>query len=100
MGDSVRRWCRCWRGWVTRSEIAASIAFQEGWDILGLPPAHLLPPEQCDFTHLDGALTDLDGVPPTAKRTLLQASAACIESDATVTVNESELLRAVVAPRR
>ena len=79
------------------SQTAATTAFKEGWDTLGLPSAHLLPLEQCDFTQLDAALTALDGLAPTAKRKLLQASAACIESDATVTVNESELLRAVVA---
>ena len=79
------------------SETAAMRAFAEGWDLLGLSSARLLPLEQCDFTQLDGALRELDGLAPIARRTLLQASAACIESDATVTVNESELLRAVAA---
>ena len=79
------------------SERSATMAFSEGWRLLGLPSAQLLPLHQCDFVQLDGALTDLDGLAPAAKRTLLQASAACIEADAAVTVNESELLRAVAA---
>ena len=79
------------------SETAAMRAFTDGWDLLGLPSARLVSPEQCDFARLDGALSDLDGLAPIATRTLLQASAACIESDATVSVNESELLRAVAA---
>ena len=84
--------------WVGHSsEMAAMRAFSAGWDLLGLPPAQLLSLEQCDFASLDNALCDLDGLAPMATRTLLQASAACIESDATVSVNESELLRAVAA---
>ena len=79
------------------SETAAMRAFAEGWDLLGLSSTRLLPLEQCDFAQLDGALGDLDGLAPLARRTLLQASAACMEWDATVTVNESELLRAVAA---
>jgi hypothetical protein len=72
-------------------------AFPAGWDLLGLPSARLLSLEQCDFASLDEVLSDLDELAPIATRTLLQASAACIESDATVSVNESELLRAVAA---
>ena len=84
--------------WVGHSsEMAAVRAFTAGWDLLGLPSARLLSLEQCDFASLDEALSDLDGLAPIATRTLLQASAACIESNATVSVNESELLRAVAA---
>ena len=79
------------------SETAAAAAFQKGWDTLEIPSLSLMPLELCDFSRLDAALTELDTVAPTAKRTLLQASAVCIEWDATVTVNESELLRAVAA---
>ena len=79
------------------SETAAAAAFQKGWSILGIRSMTLLQLERCDFAPLDAALTELDGVAPIAKRTLMQASAACIEWDATVTVNESELLRAVAA---
>ena len=79
------------------SETAAARAFADGWDLLGLPSARLLSLEQCDFAQLDGALSDLDELAPIATRTLLRASAVCIESDATVSVNESELLRAVAA---
>ena len=80
------------------SETAAGRAFTDGWDLLGLPSARLLSVEQCDFAHLDGALSDLGGLAPIATRTRLQTSAACVESDATVSLNESELLRAVAAP--
>ena len=79
------------------TETVATHAFNLGWAALGLPAARLLPIEQCDFSRLDHALTDLDGAGPAAKRKLLQAAAACIESDATVTVNEFELLRAIAA---
>lgn len=79
------------------AERSAATAFSEGWRLLGLPSSQLFPLDRCDFVQLDRALTDLDGLAPVAKRTLLQASATCIESDAAVTVNESELLRAVAA---
>ncbi len=79
------------------TETVAAHAFTLGWAALGLPAGRLLPMEQCDFGKLDQALTDLDGAGPAAKRKLLHAAAACIESDATVTVNEFELLRAIAA---
>ena len=79
------------------TETVAGHAFNLGWAALSLPAARLLPIEQCGFSRLDQALTDLDDAGPAAKRKLLQAAAACIESDATVTVNEFELLRAIAA---
>ena len=84
-----------WIGHPTAKE--AAHAFDVGRNVLGLSSARLLPMEQCDFGQLDRALTDLDGAGPAAKRKLLHAAAACIESDTAVTVNEFELLRAIAA---
>ncbi len=75
-------------------ESTAQHAFDLGWGVLGLPQQRLLSIDRVGFAQLDAALADLDHARPAAKRKVLDAAAACIGSDLTVTVHEAELLRA------
>ncbi len=75
-------------------ETMAQHAFDLGWGVLGLPQQRLRSIDEVGFAQLDAALADLDRARPVAKRKVLEAAAACIGSDLTVTVNEAELLRA------
>jgi Zn-dependent protease with chaperone function len=57
---------------------------------VSLPPA-----EECGLSDVDRALEVLHGLTPKLKRRLLDACAACIGADGTITVKEAELFRAV-----
>ncbi|MYA09446.1 MAG: M48 family metallopeptidase [Holophagales bacterium] len=80
-----------------RNPQAAERAFAAGWRVLSLPEWRLLPHEACGFTELDAALVELDRSLPQVKKRTLKAAAACITADRQVTVDETELLRAVSA---
>jgi len=71
-------------------------AFQAG--VQGrLEPAALLPKEHCTLGEFDAALSSLAQGSPTVKRDVIAAVTACIAADGRVTLEESELLRAVAA---
>ena len=60
------------------------------------PPA-LVSRQQCAFQTFDAALTELAQSSPGVKRRIIDAVTACIAADGQVTLEESELLRAVTA---
>ena len=80
-----------------RNPQAAERAFAEGWRVLSLPERRLLPHDACGFNELDAALVELDRSLPQVKKRTLEAAVACITADRQVTVDETELLRAVSA---
>jgi Zn-dependent protease with chaperone function len=61
------------------------------------PQATILPRTQCTLEALDGALTELAQAVPEVKRVVIDAVTACIAADGKVTIEESELLRAIAA---
>ena len=62
-----------------------------------LPEVAILPREQCTLQTLDAALAELAQAVPAVKRDLIAAVTACIAADGKVTIEESELLRAIAA---
>jgi Zn-dependent protease with chaperone function len=76
---------------------AAARAFAAGVQALGWPGARLAlkPAAAVDLGAVDAALEQLATAAPPLKKQILQACAACICVDGTVTVEEGELLRAV-----
>jgi Zn-dependent protease with chaperone function len=71
-------------------------AFQAG--VGGRPgQLDLLPREQCTLRTFDAALSELASASPRVKREIITAATACIAADDKVTLEESELLRAVAA---
>jgi hypothetical protein len=75
----------------------AARAFAAGVAALGWPcvPVEMAPPGAVGLSEVDAALEVLAKAAPLLKRRILQACAACICVDGTVTVDEGELLRAV-----
>lgn len=71
-------------------------AFQAGAQNL-LGQAAPLPQQQCTLPTFGAALTELAQVSPSVKREVLTAVTACIAADGAVTLEESELLRAIAA---
>ena len=69
-------------------------AFQAGAEGR-LVQASLLPREQCTLKNFDAALAQLAQSSPNVKRDVIAAVTACIAADGRVTLEESELLRAV-----
>jgi Zn-dependent protease with chaperone function len=80
-----------------RNEEAARTAYARAWQHLALPEGRLRSADASDLEALDAALTSLEEAAPRVKRQILQAAAACITTDETVTATEAELLRAVSA---
>jgi len=76
---------------------AAQRAFEQARQILKLPQARLRRAEECGLGALDAALATLEEAAPQVKRQILRAAVACIAADQTVTVAETELLRATSA---
>ena len=70
-------------------------AFQAGVRHLTEVPVKLLPREASGVGPLDEALRDLRQVTPKLRARLVDACAACICADSTVSVEEGELLRAI-----
>jgi hypothetical protein len=71
-------------------------AFQAGAHKL-LGQAELAPRQQCTLRTFDAALTELAQASPNIKRDTIMAVTACIAADGKVTLEESELLRAIAA---
>ena len=59
--------------------------------------ATLLPREQCTLAAFDAALTVLAQAEVPLKRGVIAAATACIAADGKITLEESELLRALSA---
>ena len=76
-------------------EEQAKLAFQNGQRELDLPKLILRPANRCTLTVLDLSLVTLSEATPQVKRKILKACAACIMADEIVTIEESELLRAI-----
>jgi Zn-dependent protease with chaperone function len=72
-------------------------AFRGGMARFGIAPdaRALLPDEACSLPALDRALDRLASSAPQVKSRVLDACAACIASDGTVTIAEGEMLRAI-----
>ena len=71
-------------------------AFQAGAQ--NLPgQAAILPREQCTLRTFDAALAELAQASPNVKRAVVAAVAACVAAEGKVTLEESELLRAIAA---
>jgi len=62
-----------------------------------LAQAELVPAAQCSWRNFDRAVNELAQATPQLKREVLAAVTACITTDGHVTLEESELLRAVAA---
>jgi hypothetical protein len=75
----------------------AARAFAAGVHALGRPGVQLglAPPGTVGLSEIDAALEVLAMAAPQLKKQILQACAACICVDGTVTIEEGELLRAV-----
>lgn len=70
-------------------------AFAAGTRHLTEVQVRMLPPEACGVSALDAALRDLAQAAPKLRGRLVDACAACICADASVSLEEGELLRAV-----
>lgn len=70
-------------------------AFDVGQASLGVDGLVLLPRAECGLAALDAALVDLADVTPKLKRPILTACAEIVLSDEHVSIEETELLRAV-----
>ncbi|HEX4414298.1 MAG TPA: M48 family metallopeptidase [Lacipirellulaceae bacterium] len=70
-------------------------AFQAGVKRFDDVPVQLLTREQCGVGQLDSALRELAQVAPKLRAKLVDACAACICADLSVSVEEGELLRAI-----
>ncbi len=75
----------------------AERTFREGWRRIGFAEAEssFRPRESCGLAEVDRALGELALAAPGLKKTIVEASAACIAFDRRVTIAEGELLRAV-----
>ena len=71
-------------------------AFQAGAEQLG-NQVTFLPREQCGLAAFDAAVAQLAQADASLKRGIIAAATACIAADSKVTVEESELLRALAA---
>ena len=76
----------------------ARAAFGQGAESLGriarmeIP---WLPPNECEFSHLDGALDRFSQAVPQIKKNVLNACALTVGADGVIQQREAELLRAV-----
>jgi hypothetical protein len=72
-------------------------AFGAGIEALGWPGVRLemAPPGRVGLSEIDAAIEELARAAPPLKKQILEACAACICVDGTVTIDEGELLRAV-----
>ena len=80
-----------------RDAAAAREAFEQATRHAELPQARFRPDDECGLDAIDAALTVFEDAAPRIKRQVLQAAAACIAADQTVTTAEAELLRAISA---
>jgi hypothetical protein len=71
------------------------VAFAAGTRHLTDSPMRMMPPEECGVGALDTALRELAQTAPKLRARLVDACAACICADASVSLEEGELLRAV-----
>ena len=71
-------------------------AFQAGAAALGTP-AELTPRGRCTFAAMDAALAELAQAAPQVKRAIISAAVATVSADGVITLEESELLRAIAA---
>ena len=71
-------------------------AFRQGGQMLGFAADDFLlhPLEECTFTALDAAFTELAGATPQIRRRVLEAAARTAATDGIIRAAEAELLRA------
>jgi hypothetical protein len=86
-----------WQG--SRGGAAAQAAFAAGADGLDGRPGRLTlrAPQDCSLDRLDAALEQLTRASGAIKRDLLTAAGRVVTADGQVTVEETELLRAIAA---
>jgi Zn-dependent protease with chaperone function len=85
----------CLAGWGTDDPVAAKRAFQAGARELELENLAQPPADACGLQKVDEALNQLSQAAPPLKRRIIAACSACVGSDARVTTEEAELLRAI-----
>ena len=76
----------------------ARAAFAQGADTLGRiarTEIPWLPPDQCEFSHLDNALERFSQAVPQIKKNVLNACGQTVAADSVIQQREAELLRAV-----
>jgi Zn-dependent protease with chaperone function len=76
----------------------AYVAFTQGTESLSRAARceiSLLPPDQCDLSHLDVALARLSQAVPQIKKNVLNACAQTVAADGVIQEGEAELLRAI-----
>ena len=76
-------------------DIAQSEAFDAGAKVLGDGQVAILPAEACTLPALDAAVDKLATLVAAGKKKVLEACAATIAADGSVTVHEGELLRGI-----
>jgi len=76
-------------------ETAQQEAFDAGAKALGDTRVAMLPPEACTLEALDKAVDGLTSLAAPEKRKVLEACAATIAADGSVTIHEGELLRGI-----
>jgi Zn-dependent protease with chaperone function len=83
-----------WRG--TEGGSAAEESFRRGFAELNIggKPA-ILAREKCGLNALDSSLDRLGAASPQLKKMVLRACIACISADSFISINESEMLRAI-----
>ncbi len=81
----------------TRDATQAERAFALGAEKLAADGTRVerLPASQCGLKAIDAALDQLAGAAPAIKKVVIEACAACIGADGTITVEEGELLRVI-----
>jgi Zn-dependent protease with chaperone function len=76
-------------------QLGARQAFTEAARAIRGVELRFLPPTECGLTRLDKALQRLTDLVPADKQIFIEACAACIHADRTITENEAELFRAL-----
>ena len=97
--DSAAPQCRAllsllaWEG--ASDDAAAAKAFQIGSTELGIAAGSLMPREECGMEIMENAFTSIVQTPFSFQERVIQACVLCISADMTITVEETELMRAV-----
>jgi len=87
----------CLAYWGQPQTEAAREAFYKGMRYISPDkPVNILPRESCGLAGLDEALSSLDLAPPNVKQIAIKACVETIFADKQVTVEEAEMLRAIV----
>jgi hypothetical protein len=79
----------------TKESVSAERAFREAVQVTQLTEMELMPRQLINLDRLNSALNELAASAAQVKRVLIEACSACILVDNRITIEESELLRAI-----